>query len=134
MTDKTSPQLKSFIAKIDNIPLRFVVLDEPDAEVRVVVGDVLAVAGYASATRRQVLKSMPAAKLCTIDFQGRLTPLVQLDTARELLMRAADLDHSPAYQTDVFEVIASYARDELTSCDPAVFGGLRAVLCEEGGE
>lgn len=134
MRDHISSLLRSFSAKIDNIPLRFVVLDEPDAEFRVVLGDVLAVAGYPPATRRQVLESMPAAELCTIGLQRRHTPLVQLDTARELIMRAAELDHCPAYQTDVFEVIASYARDELSSCGPCAAGDFADVPDAEGGE
>lgn len=127
MRDHISSQLRSFTAKLGNFPIRLVALDEPDAEVRVVLGDVLAVAGYPPATWRQVLASMPTAELCTIGLQGRPTPLVQLDTARNLMMRAAELGHCPAYQTDVFEVIASYARDELSSCDPY-------ALDEEGGE
>lgn len=134
MRDHISSQLRSFSAKIDNIPLRFVVLDEPEAEVHVVLGDVLAVAGFPSATRRQVLASMPAAELCTIGLQGRPTPLVQLDTARNLMMRAAELDHCPAYQTDVFEVIASYARDELSSCGPCAAEDFGGVPDAEGGE
>lgn len=134
MRNHISSQLRSSTLKVDNIPLRFVVLDEPDAEVRVVLGDVLAVAGYPTATWRQVLESMPAAELCTIGLQGRQTPLIQLDTARELMMRAAELDHCPAYQTDVFEVIASYAWDQLLSSDAFASGELGEVFGAEGGE
>ncbi len=134
MRDHISSPLRSTTAKVDNIPLRFVVLDEPEAEVRVVLGDVLAVAGYPPETRGQVLMSMPAAELCTIDLQGRQTPLVQLDTGRELMMRAAELDRCPAYQTDVFEVIASYARDQLLSCDACASDVLGEALGAEGGE
>jgi hypothetical protein len=134
MRDQISSQLRSITVKCGNIPLRFFVLDEPDAEVRVVLGDILSVAGYPTATWRQVQESVPAAELCTIGLQGRQTLLVQLDTARELMIRAAELDHCPAYQTDVFEVIASYARDELSSCGPCAAGDLVDVLDMEGGE
>lgn len=134
MRDHISSQLRSFSVKCGNIPLRFFVLDEPDAEVRVVLGDILSVAGYPTATWRQVQESVPAAELCTIGLQGRQTPLVQLDTARELIMRAAELDHCPAYQTDVFEVIASYARDQLLSCDACASDELGEVLGVGGGE
>lgn len=134
MRDHTSSQLRSFSAKIDNISLRFVALDEPDAEVRVSLGDVLDVASYPSATRWQVLASMPAAELSRVGFQGREMFVIQLDTARELMMRAAELDHCPAYKTDVFEVVASYARDELSSCDPCAAADFGDVLDAEGGE
>lgn len=134
MRDHISSRLRSITVKFGNFPIRFVVLDELDAEVRVVLGDVISVAGYPPATWRQVLGSMPAAELCTIGLQGRQTPLVQLDTARELMTRAAELDHCPAYQTDVFEVIASYARDELSSCGPCTAEDFGDVLDAEVGE
>lgn len=134
MRDQISSLLRSITVKFGNFPIRFVVLDEPEAEVRVVLGDVLAVAGYPQAVRQQVLKDVPAAELCTIDLQGRQTLLVQLDTARELMMRAAELGHCPAYQTDVFEVIASYARDELSSRGPCAAEDFGDVPDAEGGE
>jgi len=134
MRDHISSQLRSFTAKLGNFPIRLVALDEPDAEVRVVLGDVLAVAGYPQAVRQQVLKDVPAAELCTIGLQGRQTLLVRLDTARELMMRAAELDHCPAYQTDMFAVIASYARDELSSCGPCAVEDFGDVPDAEGGE
>lgn len=131
MRDHISSQLGSFTVKLGNFPIRFVARDEPNAEVRVVLGDVLAVAGYPSATRGRVLESVPAAELCTIDLQGRQTPLVRLDIARELMMRAAELDHCPAYQTDVFEVVSAYAQDQLLSGEVSACVGTSSA---EGGE
>lgn len=134
MRDHISSPLGSLTAKIGNLPVRLVALDEPEAEVRVAFDDVFAVAGFPQATRPQTLKAVSAAELSTIVLQGRQTPVVKLSTARELMMRAAELGHCPAYQTDIFEVIASYARDQLSYSDPCASGKCESVVDEEGGE
>lgn len=137
MLDHVPPQLRLFTAKFGNITLRFVMPDEPDAVVWLVLRDVLAAAGYPRATRRRMLKTAlrrAPVELRTVDIQGRESLLIRRDDSLELMMHAAELDYCPSYLADEFEVVASYARDELQPCDPPAHSDLIAALCSEGGE
>lgn len=134
MSEQIFTHVRSFTATINSHVLRFIALGTLDQGVRVVLGDVIVVAGYPQANRQEMLKDVSAVELRTIALQGRETPLVKLGTARELMMRAAELGHCPAYQTDVFEVIASYARDQLLARSPSVRIGTVDALCGETGE
>jgi len=134
MRDHTSLQSRSLSTTINNALVEFVVFDEPDAEIWVGFDGILAAAGYPIAVGRQRPNGSLAGDLRTIDPPEPEQHLVSLESARELMMRAAELGHCPAYQTDVFEVIASYARDELSSCGPCAAEDFGGVPDAEGGE
>lgn len=137
MLDHAMLQPRLFTAKINNIPLRFVVFDEPDAEVWLAYSDVLAAARYPRAARRRMLKDAPRsfpAEHVTIELDGRRTLLVRPHTGRTLVMCAAELDYCPDYLSDVFEVVSAYAQDQLLSRDPPVCADLVDALSVEAGK
>jgi len=134
MRDHTSPQSRSSFGTINNALVEFVVFDEPDAEIWVGLDGLLAAGGFPVAVGRQRPNGSLAADHRTIDPPEPEQRLVSLESARDLMMRAAEFGHCQAYQTDVFEVVASYARDQLLSGDPDASNEIRDVRGAEGGE
>lgn len=134
MREPTSPLSRSLSATVNSVSVEFIVFDEPYAEIWVDFDDVLAAAGYPIARGRQRPSAPLGADHQTIDHREDEQRLASLETARNLMMRAAELGYCPAYQTDVFEVIASYARDQLLSYDAYASDEFGEVLGAEGGE
>lgn len=137
MPDHTLSQLGSFTAKVGSISLRFVMLNDPRTPVWLALPDLLAAGRFPRALRRRLRVdafSDTSGAHRIVDLQGYKTPIVPIDKARDLMMRATEENFCELYLADVLEVVVSYAWDELVNCNPSVPRNFFKALIVEGGE
>jgi len=137
MLDRRTIPPTVFTVKINCVPLRFVLFDEPNAVVWMALGDALACARYPRALKRKLLKQALIDypnEHRVIELQERPTFLIHASMARVIGMSGAFSGFCPDCASDIFEVVSAYAQDKLLSREPPECADLIDELLMKAGK